>query len=96
VVPNPYMISSLYEEEFLVYRREPIRQLKFINLPGQCTIRIFTIDGDIVKVIDHVSGDGTETWNMKGDGGREIAPGIYIYQVKTESAERIDRFAVIK
>jgi hypothetical protein len=96
VVPNPYMVSSLYEEEFLVYRREPIRQLKFINLPGQCTIRIFTIDGDIVKVIDHMSGDGTETWNMKGDGGREIAPGIYIYQVKTDSAERIDRFAVIK
>jgi hypothetical protein len=96
VVPNPYLVSSLYEEEFLVFRREPIRQLKFINLPPQCTIMIFTIDGDVVKTLNHASSDGTETWNMKGDGGREIAPGIYIYQVKTDTAERIDRFAVIK
>jgi len=96
VVPNPYLVSSLYEEEFGVLRREPIRQLKFINLPAQCTITIFTLDGDKVQTIEHASGDGTETWNMKGSGGREIAPGIYIYMVKSESAEKIDRFAVIK
>jgi hypothetical protein len=33
---------------------------------------------------------------MRGAGGREIAPGIYIYLVKTDIAEKIGRFAVIK
>jgi hypothetical protein len=33
---------------------------------------------------------------MRGDGGREIASGVYIYIVQTDNGERIDRFAVIK
>jgi hypothetical protein len=96
VVPNPYIVSSLYEEEFGVSRREPIRQLKFNNLPPRCTITIFTMDGDRIKTIHHESDNGTETWDMRGDGGREIASGVYIYLVQTDAGERIDRFAVIK
>ena len=96
VVPNPYLVSSQYEEEFGALRREPIRLLKFNNLPSRCTIHIFTIDGDNVQTIEHNSDNGTENWNMRGAGGREIAPGIYIYLVKTDIAEKIGRFAVIK
>jgi hypothetical protein len=96
VVPNPYLVSSQYEEEFGVQRREPIRLLKFNNLPPQCTIHIFTLDGDEVQTIEHNSDSGTENWNMRGAGGREIAPGIYIYVVKTPQAEKMGRFAVIK
>ena len=77
-------------------RREPIRQLKFNNLPPRCTITIFTMDGDRIKTIHHESDNGTETWDMRGDGGREIASGVYIYIVQTDNGERIDRFAVIK
>ena len=96
VVPNPYLVSSLYEEEFGLLRREPIRQLKFNNLPSRCTIYIFTIAGDKVQTIEHNSDNGTETWTMKAAGGREIAPGIYLYLVKTDTAEKLGRFAVIK
>jgi hypothetical protein len=98
VVPNPYLISSLYEEEFGTRgtRREPIRQLKFNHLPPTCTIYIFTIDGDKVVTIEHNATGGTETWNMRAAGNREIAPGVYIYMVKTDTAEKIGRFAVIK
>ena len=96
MVPNPYIVSSLFEEEFGVSRREPIRQLKFNNLPPRCTITIFTMDGDRIKTIHHESDNGTETWDMRGDGGREIASGVYIYLVQTDAGERIDRFAVIK
>jgi hypothetical protein len=96
VVPNPYLVSSQYEEEFGVQRREPIRVLKFNNLPAQCTIHIFTMDGDEVKTIEHSSDSGTENWDMRGAGGREIAPGVYIFVVKTPQAEKMGRFAVIK
>jgi hypothetical protein len=96
VVPNPYLVSSQYEEEFGAQRREPIRLLKFNNLPAQCTIHIFTLDGDEVQTIEHNSDNGTENWDMRGAGGREIAPGVYIFVVKTSQAEKIGRFAVIK
>lgn len=96
VVPNPYLISSLYEEEFGAQRREPIRLLKFNNLPPRCTIDIFTIDGDRVKTIEHDSDNGTENWDMRGAGNREIGPGVYIFLVRTDAGEKIGRFAVIK
>ena len=52
--------------------------------------------GDKVKTIEHNSDNGTETWDMRTAGNREIAPGVYIYLVKTDSAEKTGRFAVIK
>jgi len=96
VVPNPYVVASLYEEEFGELRREPIRQLKFINLPTPCKIYIFTVAGDLVKTISHSENHGTATWDLRAEGGREIAPGIYIYVVKSAGEEFIERFAVIK
>ncbi len=96
VVPNPYVVSSLYEPEFGELRREPLRQIQFINLPSVCSIYIFTIDGDRVKTLEHNSNNGTEIWDLRSEGGREIAPGIYIYVVKADNVEHIERFAVIK
>jgi hypothetical protein len=52
--------------------------------------------GDLVATLAHESDNGTETWNMRSAGGREIAAGVYVYIVKTETAQKIDRFAVIK
>ena len=96
VVPNPYVVSSLYEPEFGELRREPLRQIQFVNLPNECTIHIFSIDADLVKTLYHSSSNGTETWDLRAEGGREIAPGIYIYVVRTEGTEYLSRFAIIK
>ncbi|MBZ0201126.1 MAG: hypothetical protein K8H86_14735 [Ignavibacteriaceae bacterium] len=96
VVPNPYIVSSLYEPEFGELRREPLRQIQFINLPPECTIYIFSVNADRVKTLYHSSSAGTETWDLRSESGRQIAPGVYIYVVKTQDAEYIERFAVIK
>lgn len=96
VVPNPYVASSLYEPEFGELRREPLRQIQFINLPPECTIYIFTVDANLVKTINHNASSGTEVWDLRSEGGREIAPGVYVYIVKTNDAEYMERFAVIK
>jgi len=95
-VPNPYLVSSLYEEEFGELRYEPVRQMRFINLPSKCTIHIFSVAGERIKKIDHEATEGSATWDLRSDGGREIAPGIYIYVVKSGSDEFLGRFAVIK
>lgn len=96
VVPNPYVVSSLYEPEFGELRREPLRQIQFINLPPECTIYIFTVDADLVKTIHHSSTTGTALWDLRAEGNREIAPGVYIYVVKSQDSEHMERFAVIK
>jgi len=96
VVPNPYLISSLYEPEFGIIRREPIRQIKFNNLPSDCTIYIFNVAGDKVQTIEHHSDNGTASWDLRAAGGREIAPGVYLFLVKTDTAQKLGRFAVIK
>jgi hypothetical protein len=96
VVPNPYIVGSTYEREYGVLRREPIRMLKFMHLPAHCTITIFTMAGDRIKVMNHDGVSGTESWDLRTDGNREIAAGMYVYLVKTDTAEKIGRFAVIK
>jgi hypothetical protein len=96
VVPNPYLISSLYEQEYGVIRREPIRQIRFNNLPSDCTIYIFNVAGDKVQTIEHHSDNGTESWDLRAAGGREISPGVYLFLVKTDTAQKLGRFAVIK
>jgi hypothetical protein len=96
VVPNPYLVGSLYEREYGVLRREPIRELKFTHLPARCTITIFTLAGDKLKVINHDGATGMESWDLRTDGNRVIAAGMYVYLVKTGTAEKLGRFAVIK
>ena len=96
VVPNPYLAGSLWESEYGSYRREPIRQIQFINLPMECEINIFTLSGDLIKTLEHNENHGTETWDMRAEGGREIVSGIYLYQVKSAGLEYLNRFAVIK
>jgi hypothetical protein len=90
------VVSSLWEPEFGELRREPLRQIQFINLPPECTIYIFTVDADLIKTIYHSSANGTEVWDLRAEGGREIAAGVYIYLVKTQDTEHLERFAVIK
>lgn len=96
VVPNPYIVSSLWEPEFGELRKEPLRHLQFINLPAECTIKVFTVAGDLIKTIKHTNNTGTETWDLRADGGREITAGIYVYVVQTNNEQYINRFGIIK
>ncbi|MFO7889962.1 MAG: hypothetical protein R6V04_06450 [bacterium] len=98
VVPNPYVVSAPWDEARLGNTPfgEPIRNLAFTHLPGRCTIKIFTVDGDLVKTIEHNSTSGREEWNLLTSERRPIVSGIYFYHVKSDLGEKIGRFAVIR
>ena len=98
VVPNPYVISATWERKRLGDPRlgEPIRDIAFINLPGECTINIYTLDGNLVKTIDHNNGKGTEFWDLRTFSNQLIATGIYIYHVKSEAGDKVSKFAVVR
>ena len=99
VVPNPYVAAAPWEPpRFFASGRGP-RKIDFIHLPQRATIRIYTLSGDLVKVIHHESSmnDGSESWNLQTKDGMDLAPGVYIYHVDAgEIGEKVGKFAIIK
>ncbi|MBN2105602.1 hypothetical protein JW835_16305 [bacterium] len=99
VVPNPYIVSNSWEPRNLYSSGRGRRSLHFIHLPKECTIRIFTIQGQLVQKLTHNSTiwDGTEDWDMLSKDKLDIAYGIYFYHVEVPGiGNKIGKFAVIK
>ena len=64
-----------------------------------CTIRIFTVSGKLVTVIEHdgFQDNGRESWDLTTKDGLEIAYGTYFFHVEAPGlGEKIGRFAIIK
>jgi hypothetical protein len=73
IVPNPYDIKS----RKLQYIGEDDK-IMFLNIPGHCTIRIFTERGDLINQIEHEDGSGDESWNSITSARQVVVSGIYI------------------
>ena len=100
VVPNPYVVTNVLEP---LDRQNPRdrgpRKVYFDKLPNKCTIRIYTITGELVKVLNHDSpfDNGQEFWDLTTKDNFPVAYGIYIYHVDAEAlGEKIGRMAIIK
>lgn len=99
VVPNPYVGQASWERRNLNQSGRGERRIDFINLPGECTIRIYNIAGSLVRTLDKFGGttDGTLSWNLVTEDGMDAAYGIYIYHVDAPGiGEHIGKFALIK
>ncbi len=57
VVPNPFYKYSSFETQF-------DKLIKFTHLPDECTIRIFTVAGDLVKTIRHNASSNNDRVNL--------------------------------
>lgn len=88
VVPDPYFGRAAWESSIYEHK------LQFVNLPEICTIRIYSLTGDLVNTIDH-AGSGSADWDMLTRDGLAIASGVYIYHVESDFGSYIGRFAVI-
>ncbi len=100
VVPNPYVVTNEWE------RHRDFRKLKFINLPGNCTIRIYNMAGDLVRTLVHtqtkpdVGGSpgqygGDEDWDLLNESRQKPAPGTYFFHVESESGNQVGKFVLI-
>jgi hypothetical protein len=93
VVPNPFHISA---RDFQYGVSAPDR-LMFLNIPPECTIRIFTERGDLIKTIEHTDGSGDEAWNSITSSRQLIVSGLYIAHFEdTEGRSTIRKFTVIR
>jgi hypothetical protein len=99
VVPNPYIGTASWERRTLYTTGRGDRKIEFTHLPARCTIRIFTIAGQLVKTLykDSNASDGSLTWDLISDDGMDISYGLYIFHVDAPGVgEHIGKFAVIK
>ena len=98
VVPNPYVGASAYEPRTQIEGRGE-RRVQFINLPSQCTIRIFNLRGELIRTLEHDGGtsDGAEFWDLRTEDQQDVAFGVYIFHVDApEIGEHVGKFALIK
>lgn len=91
VVPNPFYRSSGFEEP----GRE--RDIQFVFIPQRCTIRIYTLRGDLVKTIRHDDeSSGVAIWNQITDYGQYVKSGMYFYVIENDRGEvQRGKFAIV-
>ncbi len=90
VVPNPYVATSTIEpsNNYRLGRGE--RRIEFVHLPPECTIRIFTMSGYLVKEIHRAGSvdNGSEFWDLRTKDGLSAAYGYYVYVVEAPGSGR--------
>jgi hypothetical protein len=109
VYPNPYRIDRDYREPegglfegrgMEQAHDDYVRAIHFTNLPYRCTIRIFTLDGDLVRKIEHSrapddSQSMHDKWNLISDDGLQVVSGIYYYTVESDYGSQIGKIVII-
>ena len=107
VYPNPYRNDIDYRGQGFEgltqdnLPRDKVRAIHFANLPPKCTIRIFSLDGDLIRRLSHdVSpSDPTSThaqWDLISRNRQLIVSGLYYWSVEMpDGSTQIGNFAVI-
>jgi WD40 repeat protein len=87
VVPNPYYAFSEYERTRLDTR------VKITNLPERCTVRIYTVNGKLVRTFKKDSPVTSLDWDLNNHKGIPVAGGVYLIHVEVpEVGEVILKF----
>jgi len=115
VFPNPYKIefdgpdggkTSYFAQgyEGVVGQsqlQERDRRIHFINLPEDATIRIYTLDGDLVRTLNHpdpnLSTYSSEiSWDLISRNTQAVTSGIYLYRVDSKLGSQVGKIVIIK
>ncbi len=107
IYPNPYKINGNYrnlgyegrtEEDRPDYR---VRELNFANLPPKCEIKIFSLDGDLIRHLSHNMPEGDPTnsrhrWDLITRNTQMIVSGLYYWTVEFPDGEvQMGKFVAI-
>lgn len=90
VAPNPFYLFGPYDPAVGNY------QIKFQNLPTECTITIYNLAGEFVNEVE--KNDATTsiaTWRANTTNGLPVASGIYLWVVDAPGiGQKIGKIAV--
>ena len=90
-VPDPYYVTDEYEVDYTS------KVIKFVNLPLQATIRIYSSSGVLVRVLNYDASEngGMLDWNVRNRNNQVVASGVYFYHVESGSARHIGRMTIV-
>ncbi|MEO8089623.1 MAG: hypothetical protein ABI703_04940 [Gemmatimonadales bacterium] len=90
-VPDPYYVTNAFEQT------TDSKIIKFVNLPQDCIVRIYSSSGVLVSLLEHHSATfgGSEDWNVRNRNNQVVASGVYFYHIESGGARRVGRFTVV-
>ncbi|MCK4818481.1 hypothetical protein KA005_22115, partial [bacterium] len=104
--PNPYRVDADYPERGFENRGNelPVARagtIYFANLPHKCSISIYTLDGDLVRCLDHDEPEGsgmasTHRWNLISRNTQWVVSGLYFWVVESKFGSQIGKLTIIK
>jgi hypothetical protein len=91
VFPNPFREISGFPTSGAE------NSIVWTKLPANCTIRIYTSSGEIIKTLEHNNPNvGEEVWNQLTDARQQAAPGIYFWTVTSDVGNAKGSLIIIK
>ncbi len=95
VYPNPYRGDADYRAQGFEGRTQDdrpdyrVRAIHFGNLPPKCTIYIYSLDGDLVRELEHDTDPsdpncGHDSWNLITRNTQLAVSGLYYWVVESE------------
>ena len=90
-MPDPYYVTNAFEQT------TDTKIIKFVNLPSQAIIRIYSSSGVLVDLLEHNSSTfgGSEDWDVRNRNNQVVASGVYFYHIESGDARRVGRFTVV-
>jgi hypothetical protein len=73
------------------------RRIYFQNLPASATVRIFAVDGGLVRVLRHQDSASDDLfWDLKNGDGEDAASGVYLFHAQGTGLDQTGKFVVIR
>jgi hypothetical protein len=71
--------------------------IRFVNLPADAIIRIYSSSGILVTLLEHHSSTfgGAETWNVRSRNNLVVGSGVYFYHIESGDARRVGHFTLV-
>lgn len=91
VYPNPYYGSAIWDGAGT--KKEVLRKIYFYNLPSKCQISIWTLAGDLVKVLSHdattYNGMDIEWFKTFTDGTQKFSGGEHAWDLISKENQAV-------
>lgn len=85
VYPNPYRANNT------------LSGVRFANLTQTAKIKVFTVNGRLVKELEEKDGDGGCFWDLRDITGTEIPSGVYLFYAEDDKGhKKVSKFAVVR
>jgi len=82
VCPNPFKPAAGHTE------------VRFINLPSGAVVKIFHIEGAIIRTLQEEGGEAK--WDVKDNEGNNVSSGFYLYRIESDKKRQTGKIVIIR